>query len=295
MRRHNRTILLLLMAALAAFLPVLILTGCTPQARTVPERLDKFRFDSQILGKSMGLQVYLPPDYDPESAYPVLYFLPDGGGSDYTVVNDYEIGICADQLLAAGKIRPLIIVAVDTDRSFGLNTAETTGTIDLPSGKQFDLGRYEDYFIQEVIPLIESRYAAGTARADRLVGGYSAGGFAALYLAFTHPDLFGKAGGHSPSLFVQDFPDKAISDWLYPDETTRDRRDPLHLARINDLSGLQVYLDTGAADVNVEGCQVLADLLQDKGVACASHYFAGVHSRTYCRQYMPEYLLFYAS
>jgi hypothetical protein len=111
----------------------------------------------------------------------------------------------------------------------------------------------------------------------------------------THPDLFAKAGGHSPSLFIADFPDKSVSSWLYPDEETRDRRDPLRLARTGNLSGLQVYLDTGSTDVNLAGCAALQQILLDRNIASENHVFTGTHSRAYCQLHMPEYLVFYGT
>ncbi|HBP38215.1 MAG TPA: esterase [Clostridiales bacterium] len=297
-RRMNRRTF---SAGLAIALPLIaiILTGLLPACRAdepyVAERLESFQIESSFLDKSMGVKVYLPPDYDPDQTYPVLYFLPDGGGSEYTIINEYAIGAQADELVSQGIIEPMLIVAADTDLSFGLNTAPETGTFETSSGKVFATGLYEDYLIQEMIPWIEEHYPTRTDRGGRYIGGYSAGGFAALYLAFTHPDLFSKVGGHSPSLFTGDFPDKTISDWLYPDQETRSRRDPLDLAQTQDLTGLRVYLDTGSADVNVEGCAALQKILEEQGVASELHLFDGSHSRGYCCQYMAEYLKFYGA
>ena len=108
------------------------------------------------------------------------------------------------------------------------------------------------------------------------------GGYAALHLAFRHPQLFCRVGGHSASLFPDAFSDTSISDWLYPDEKTRDRRDPIHLAETSKLTGLKVYLDTGAPDINLEGNALLAKILQEKGISCENHVFPGSHSRFYC-------------
>jgi S-formylglutathione hydrolase FrmB len=33
---------------------------------------------------------------------------------------------------------------------------------------------------------------------------FSMGGFAALHIAFTHPDMFTKVGGHAPALLFMD-------------------------------------------------------------------------------------------
>ena len=271
------------------------LTACHPTNEVDSERLVKIDLESELLHKNMQLLIWLPKDMSEDQRYPVLYFLPDYGGSAYTVIHVYEIGKAADELVQQGLMEPMIIVAVSMDRSFGLNTASDVRTVELESGKTISEGPYEDFFVTEVIPLIDSRFATRSTRSGRMIGGYSMGGFAALHLAFRHADLFSRAGGHSATLFKGGLPDKAVSDWLYPNEMTRDSRDPIRLAQANDLDGLAVYLDTGEMDPNLEGNAMLAEILQKKQVYCENHLFPGVHSRSYCQKWMKEYLTFYGA
>jgi len=279
---------------LPAFILVYALAACdAPEPDE--ERLIKYRFESAVLQKEMTLQVYLPKAYDGTQRFPVLYFLPDYGGSDYTVIDQYDAACKADRLTDEGLISPMILVAVRMNRSFGVNSADAVETVETSSGKSFEYGPYEDYFISEILPMIDENYQTVASAEGRFIGGYSMGGFAALHLAFRHPDLFSKAGGHSPSLFVGDFTDTTVSDWLYPDAQARAARDPILLAAETELTGLTVYLDTGETDVNVEGCLALQKVLQDGDIPCELHLFPGVHSRGYCYEYMDDYLLFYGA
>ena len=59
---------------------------------------------------------------------------------------------------------------------------------------------YEDYFIKEVIPLIDKEFNTIKTKEGRYVGGISAGGYAALHNSFRHQDLFSKVGGHMPAI-----------------------------------------------------------------------------------------------
>ena len=288
------------MAASLASLMICILvlstlTACRNETTEDSERLIEINLESEILHKNMQLLIWLPQDMTEDQKYPVLYFLPDYGGSAYTVINEYEIGKAADELTRQNQIDSMIIVAVSMDRSFGINSSANVQKIETESGKTLSEGPYEDYFIQEVIPLIDTRFSTQTTRSGRMIGGYSMGGFAALYLAFHHPELFCRVGGHSATLFSGDLPDQSVTDWLYPDEVTRDSRDPIRLAQNSELDGLAVYLDTGDTDPNLEGNALLAEVLQNKQVPCENHVFQGVHGRSFCQMWMKEYLLFYGT
>ena len=274
---------------------IILIQACGRSNELDESRLKTEIIHSKILGKDMKQKVYLPKEYGDGNKYPVLYFIHDGGGSADTVIYQYEIAQKSDELVKNKQIEPLIIVAVRIDSSFGINSSTETTRVELQYQKVFDQGMYEDYIINEVIPYIDTQYSTISSREGRYIGGYSMGGFAALYIAFRYNNMFCKAGGHSPSLFIKEFPDKYISDWLYPDEDIRKNRDPIYIAREKDLSGLTVYLDTGETDVNVEGCRLLYDILQKKGIESELHLFPGTHSRSYCNMYMDKYLLFYTS
>lgn len=269
----------------------LLLVACAPKP---DPQVEKGVFHSDCLGKDMNICVFLPKEYDGNKRFPVLYFLPDGGGGATTATGVYQCGDYANELTGEGKIEPMLIVSTAMDQSFGANTSETAERFDTQSGKSFTKGPYEDYVINDLIPYIDATYQTLAARESRYIGGYSMGGFAALHIAFRHPELFSRVGGHSPSLFTGDFPDKTISDWLYPDKATRSERDPLLLAGSRDLEGLSVYLDTGETDVNVEGCEALYETLKSKGIPAEFHLLPGTHSREYCNAYMKDYLTFYS-
>jgi enterochelin esterase family protein len=69
-------------------------------------------YPSQIL-KEPGRRmfVYTPPDYMTSNArYPVLYLLHGGGGDEDAWVNMGRANIIMDNLIAAGKVKPMIVV-----------------------------------------------------------------------------------------------------------------------------------------------------------------------------------------
>lgn len=292
----NRAILvkqpLICCACVCLLIPMILLCSCSLQSDKQRPDIEPIDFMSDILEKKMQLKVYTPKGYTKEQVYPVLYFFPDGGGSVSTVMEQYDIAGQAEQLIAEGRIKPLIIVAVDIDRSFGINSAEQVETIETTTGKIFEKGMYEDYFIKEIIPFIDARYPTESAKQGRFIGGYSMGGFAALHIALRNPELFAKAGGHSPSIFIDAFPDKTVSDFLYPSEQLRLERDPIHIVQQHKIFELQLFLDVelgGSA-----GVKYLYDTAVEQGIDATYHVLSFSHSRTSCYENMVQYLMFYA-
>ena len=268
---------------------IVILPGCLNDDGS---NVDKISFHSELLDKEMIIQIYRPPGYTNDISYPVLYFIADYGGSSYTVMNEYAVPATADEMISGEKIFPLLIVGVNMDKSFGLNSSTDTGSYTTETDKKLNTGMYKSYFCDEVIPLIESSYNVINEKEGRYIGGYSMGGFAALYITFTEQELFSKVGGHSPSIFKDDFPDKTVSDWLYPDIETRFERDPILIAQNNEISGLEVFLDVESG--GSEGVRYLYEILSDKGVKVEFYELGFSHDRMTCSENMDKYLSFYA-
>jgi enterochelin esterase-like enzyme len=272
--------------------------------------IEKVVLKSSALGKEMISLVYLPAGYDTNIQYPVLYFLPGyGTGWAYTVTESYGIAETADRLMRDNQISPMIIVALGTDNSFGLNSAAERNVVNIDWYK-YNEGMYEDYIIYEAIPYIDEHFSTDPTRNGRYIGGYSMGGYAAMHLAFSHPDMFTKVGAHSPTVIAEewlDLPDNFVK-WLYPDKEAYYERDPIQLAKANDLSGLSVCVDreeddeemiakiveeTGIAPVHV--VDMLYEVLSDEGIEVEFHSYPGKHGNSQCKKYMEKYLIFYGT
>ncbi len=62
--------------------------------------------------------------------------------------------------------------------------------------------RYSDFFLQEFLPQIESKYRIRAGRAARAISGISMGGYGALRFAFAHPELFSAVSAQSAALIT---------------------------------------------------------------------------------------------
>ena len=117
--------------------------------------------DSEILNMERKYSIYLPPDYEISSrSYPVLYLL-HGLGDDHTGwVQFGEVKKIADESIINGDATPMIIVMPDANTGY-------VGYINLPSENWL----YEDFFFNELMPYVESKYRIKSEKRFRAISG----------------------------------------------------------------------------------------------------------------------------
>lgn len=156
-----------------------------------------------------------------------------------------------------------------------------------------NLGMYEDYFIKEIIPLIDERFNTIKDRKGRYIGGASAGGYIALHNIFRHQNMFSKVGGHMPALELNLEDDDKL---YFENLASWNEYNPLYIAKNNNiLSDIKVFLDAGNKDEGrfYEGCLVLYKILKQKGINSKNNIFKGHHNIEYIKSNIEKYLKFY--
>jgi enterochelin esterase family protein len=147
-------------------------------------------YHSKSLDSVRRLTVYTPPGYDKNrsSRYPVLYLFHGANADENAWYRLGRANLILDNLLAAGKIHPFIVVM-----PFGYGVT--------PGGPQTDnTAKFGKDLIEDVIPYIESSYRAFTDRGNRAIVGLSMGGGQALGIGLNNVDLFSYVGGFSSGL-----------------------------------------------------------------------------------------------
>lgn len=123
----------------------------------------------------MPMIVYLPEGYNSLTPLPVLYFLHGRSGNE-NIMLDVGINTKADEMIKNIEIKPMIIVCPRFENSRGLNSSlickEVINSKD--NNRIVNLGMYEDYFIKELIPLIDEKFNTIKDRKGRYIGGTSA-------------------------------------------------------------------------------------------------------------------------
>ena len=149
---------------------------------------DNLTMKSEILNMERSYSVYLPPDYETSSrSYPVLYLL-HGLGDDHTGwVQFGEVKKIADNSILNGESTPMIIVMPDANTGY-------VGYINIPNENWL----YEDFFFNELMPHVESKYRIKSDKRFRAISGLSMGGGGTLIYALHRPDLFSSAAPLSP-------------------------------------------------------------------------------------------------
>jgi poly(3-hydroxybutyrate) depolymerase len=143
------------------------------------------RICSAILGRPRDLYVYLPPNYDPSAAYPLIVFL-HGAHIDEHAFLDPGFLTELDRMIGHGEIPPAVIAAPDGTYE-GENSFISTHSLWV-NGLG---GQFEEHVVLEIVPFLMRNYSIRPEREAHALIGISAGGFGAMTIGMKHRDIFG--------------------------------------------------------------------------------------------------------
>ncbi|HUP03987.1 MAG TPA: alpha/beta hydrolase-fold protein [Bryobacteraceae bacterium] len=191
------------------------------------------RYFSTVTNAWRRCFIYTPPDYDTNRArrYPVLYLHHGWGEDEWSWVVQGHLDQIMDNLIAAGKSKPMIIVLEnhftalkpgEPRFSFGAGggrgrgAAGGRGAMGGAAAARPDFSNfgatYTEMMLKDLIPMVEKNYRALTGRDNRAIAGLSMGGLQTFQTALQHLDQFAYIGGFSPGL-----PGQAAWDKIYAD------------------------------------------------------------------------------
>ena len=129
-------------------------------------RTEVYTFPSEVLGAEKSCTVYLPDGYDrSQESYPVLYLLHGASGCHTDWTQKGDLRRIADEAIAAGMARPMIVVMPDASGEGPKRTGKHMGYFDVPGWD------YERFFFEEFMPAVEKRYRIASDKAHRAVAG----------------------------------------------------------------------------------------------------------------------------
>ena len=167
-------------------------TTSSPCVRAFPSgRLEMIEYDSKTVGTRRKMNVYTPPGYSTDKKYPVLYLLHGIGGDETEWQRFATPNVLLDNLIADGQAMPMIVVMPTAARR------RTTAPKATSWPRRPAFATFERDLLDDVIPAIESRYAASTDREQRALAGLSMGGGQTLNFGLAHLDRFAWLGAFS--------------------------------------------------------------------------------------------------
>lgn len=182
----------------AANLPATPPTGYDSVQNGIPHgQVSYITYQSTATNSQRRARIYLPPGYSASNKYSVMYLLHGIGGNEDEWYSNGAPNVILDNLIAAGKIKPFILV---------LPNGNATGNGISDGWENFT----KDLF-NCLIPYIESNYSVETDSQHRALAGLSMGGGQTFNNGLTHLDIFPYIGSFSAA------PNTYSTSRLFPD------------------------------------------------------------------------------
>ena len=246
------------------------------EIRDVPHgTLDERTYTSRALGTERRIVVYTPPGYGSSAArYPVLYLLHGAGGDERTWTERGMAHVILDNLIADGKLEPLVVVM-----PFGFASPREPGA---PRGDAAENKRQRDGFardfLEDVIPLVEATHRVHADREHRAIAGLSLGGAQALALGLSHTDLFSRIAAFSSAMGAATNPDLGGVDFaaVLADSGEINRRLAL------------LWIGCGIEDTLFDSNRAFSEQLTELGIEHVFRVTQGAHTFPVWQRYLYE-------
>ncbi len=244
--------------------------------------------------KGRRMYVYTPPGYMTGRArYPVLYLLHGGGGDEDQWINLGRANVIMDNLIAAGKVKPMIVVMPNGNANQIVAQGYGYGPIPRASAAGFAPpaakpaqgappgasrgimggsyeGSYPQSLVNEVIPFIDKNYRTISTRDNRAVAGLSMGRMHTIQATNNNPGVFGwiavwSAGGQDTPEFVA------------------------ALTKLKNSGVKHYYVGAGTTDFARTGSEALYKIAQKAGLNTSWHETPGAHYYLIWRVFLGDF------
>lgn len=162
---------------------------------------------SQSLGLRKALTVYLPPSYGRNATrrYPVLVYLHGLTGNERNWVDAGKLDSTLDALATAGRGEAIVVMPDGDDgwyttwNSLAVSPPCASDSTRKEPASAFCVPwtHYDDYVAHDIVSHVDAHYRTLADRRHRGIGGLSMGGYGAMSLALSYPEVFGAAASHS--------------------------------------------------------------------------------------------------
>lgn len=219
-------------------------------------KIDYRYYKSGTLDTLRRALVYTPPGYDASgnTSYPVLYLIHGGSDTEETWTKVGRANLIADNLIAEGKAKPMIIV--------------------MPYGnvRPKPMPAFTQDVVVDLINFVEDNYRVLKDSKNRAVAGFSVGGGQTLNIGLTNTDKFAYVCSYAPYTATEEFK-KNFSNWS-PD------KDQLN-------SRLKLFtISVGTEDFLYESVKQNIAMYKEKGLNLKTFIVPGGHTWMNCRLFL---------
>jgi enterochelin esterase-like enzyme len=219
-------------------------------------------------GQIRKVITYLPPQYDPSIAYPLLVMLHGSPGKETDWVEVGNAGKTLDDQINTKSIKPLIVVFPDGNGGMERDTQ----FIDSTDGTEKNL----TFITTNLIKTIEANYKIKPGVSNRAIGGLSSGGFGALNIGLQNQDKFGSILSFSGygNIEQNDQSKKLIQG----SQKTIDNNSPLSYIPNLKINTTSIWMVSGLQDGLNPESKKLYQLLYANHFDITLNEFDGIHS-----------------
>ncbi len=228
--------------------------------------LQTIEYKSKSLGVVRRAHVYTPPGYEKggKERYPVLYLVHGAGDSDDSWTSRGRANDILDNLIAAGKATPMIVVMPAGHTVFKPGS-------DLFMNKDFGAD-----LVSDLVPLIDRQYRTLADPKNRAMAGLSMGGAHTLAWGLPNPKTFGPIGVFSMGFFQPGQKDAYVA---VNDANLKARA----------AAGTPMYFAMGKTDFLYQAVAPTREVLDNYGIKYRYVESEGGHTWANWRDYLNEF------
>lgn len=235
---------------------------------------------STALGRFRRMHIYTPPGYELGGGkYPIFYLLHGSGDCDDSWTSEGRAGFILDNLIAAHKAQPMIVV---------MPAGHTSPNPPPPGAARPARDEFYEDFVNDIMPYVEKNYRVLTDRGHMAIAGLSMGGGQTLNISMSHLDRFAYVGVFSAGVFSLG-PRRPGAPAPPPGPDWEQQ----HAANLDDAAlkpGLKLlWFGVGSDDFLVANSKATVEMLKKHGFAPEFHESSGAHTWINWRNYLNEF------
>ncbi|HEY3443446.1 MAG TPA: alpha/beta hydrolase-fold protein [Paludibaculum sp.] len=239
---------------------------------------------SSALGRFRRMHIYTPPGYElGKGKYPVFYLLHGASDSDDSWTSAGRANFILDNLIAAKKAKPMIVV---------MPAGHTRTTFGPAPGGAAARDEFSEDFVKDVMPYVEKNYRVLLKREQRAIAGLSMGGGQTLTISMSHLDKFAYIGVYSSGVFGSG-PRPAATAPVDLNASPNPAWEKERLATLDDAKlkkGLKVFwFATGSEDFLLNTTKMTVGMFKRHGFAPVYKETTGGHTWVNWRDYLNEF------